>query len=99
MANLTHVDPAELRSTAKNLEEVEEEIARSVQKITEAMDLLDKGWVSTVKDQFLQVWRTDAEAMSEMMAQLSEVRETLLLAAETFERAEQESLSGVSRLR
>ena len=99
MANMTHVDAAKIRSTAQKLSDIDTSIFNCVEKLSDAMAALDKGWTSEVKASFMQTWAADAEALCEMIDQYVEVQEMLLEAAEDFDNTENEMAAQVAALR
>jgi uncharacterized protein YukE len=68
-------------------------------EISDAIETLDKGWVSEVKSGFMATYQQDWEAMQEMLGQLREINTALREAAADFDKTEQETLSGANALR
>lgn len=99
MANLSNVDADKIRATARKLGDIVEGIVDQVGKISDAMVSLDKGWISDVKDQFLEKWLEDSDALIEMMEQYEEVDSLLEQAAKTFEQNEEDMIAEVGKLK
>ena len=99
MANLTNADAAKIRSTAQKLADIDIDIIANVRKLVNTISTFDKGWQSEVKEQFMQNWQMDAEALVEMMDQYGEIQELLFQAAQEFENTESELMSKVQQLK
>ena len=69
MADMTNVDAAKLRQSASRIGNLASELSGNVNKINETLNNLSKSWVSDAATKFLQNWRTDEEALKEMVDQ------------------------------
>jgi uncharacterized protein YukE len=98
MSDLTNIDSAKILSAVGQLDGVVDRMNGCVNKFADAIENLDKGWVSEVKGPFMQSYQTDREAMQEMLAQLREVGVALREAAADFDKTENEALSGANAL-
>jgi WXG100 family type VII secretion target len=99
MANMSNVDSEQIMAAASQLDATVNSIANCVAKIKDAMQTLNNGWQSDVKEEFMSRYRTDEDAMSEMLEQYREVSEGLRNVAREFDKAEAEVKSNMSRLR
>ena len=99
MANLSNIDADKINATASKCGDIVEEIVSQVSKICDAMVSLDKGWISDVKDQFMEKWLEDSDALIEMMDQYDEVDRLLDQAAKTFDKNEEDMIAEVGKLR
>ena len=99
MPELCNVDSDRIMAAVSQLDGIVNSIAGGVGKIREAMAALDKGWMSGVKEEFMTRYRTDEEAMGEMLEQYREVSEQLKDIARDFDRTESEILGSISELR
>ena len=73
MADMTNVDAGKLRQSASRIGSLAGELSGNVNKINETINNLSKSWVSEAATRFLQNWRTDEEALKEMVDQYNEV--------------------------
>lgn len=99
MANLSNVDAEKISSTASKLMDIEAQILDLVGKIADDMVSLDKGWNSDVKNQFMNIWVKDSDAMIEMVDQYEELDNLLEETAKAFESNEEEMLAEVGKLK
>lgn len=99
MANMSNIDSEQIGSAVQQLDEIVAAITNQVAKVREAVDALDKGWVSGVKVEFMSRYRRDEEAMQEMLEQFREISLQLRETAADFDKTESEILSEVSSLR
>lgn len=98
MPDISNVDTEKILSAVGQLDSCVDRINGCVGKFADAIENLDKGWVSEVKGPFMVNYQRDWEAMQEMLAQLREVGTILREAAADFDKTENEMLSGVSAL-
>lgn len=98
MPDISNVDTEKILSAVGQLEGIVDRMNGSVAKFADAIENLDKGWVSEVKAGFMATYQTDMEAMQEMLSQLMEINTTLREAASDFDKSENETLSGVRAL-
>ncbi len=99
MADMTNVDAGKLRQSASRIGSLAGELSGNVSKINEAIGNLSKSWVSDAATQFLQNWKTDEEALLEMVDQYREVSDIMNELAQDFEASENESESLVSKIK
>lgn len=99
MAALSNADSEKIRSAVSRMDGIVESISGCVGKFADAIETLDKGWVSDVKADFMARYQKDWEAMQEMLAQYREIGAQLLEAAADLEKTESEALSSVRALR
>ncbi|MCR4786989.1 MAG: WXG100 family type VII secretion target [Lachnospiraceae bacterium] len=99
MADMTNVDAAKLRQTAQKIGNLASDLNGNVAKINDALNNLTKGWQSDAATQFMQNWRTDQEALKEMVDQYMEVSQLMTELAQDFDNSENEVGSLVSKLR
>lgn len=99
MADMTNVDSEKIGSTISQLDESVSNISTCVAKFKEAIAVLDKGWTSSVKSDFMTRYQKDEEAMQEMLGQYREINTQLRDTASDFEKTESEILSGASALK
>ncbi|MDR1589322.1 MAG: WXG100 family type VII secretion target [Oscillospiraceae bacterium] len=99
MADLSNVDSEKILSVASQLDGIVNSMAAQMRKVVDAVANLDKGWTSPVKAEFMSRYRRDEEAMSEMLAQYSEISVQLRETASDFDKTENEIMSGVSALK
>lgn len=98
MPDMSNIDSEKILSMTDQLDGIVDRMQGSVGKFTDAIEALDKGWVSEVKAGFMATWQTDWEAMQEMLAQLREVHEALRAAAADFDSTENDIASGMGAL-
>ena len=98
MADMTNVDAGRLRQTAQKIGSLAGDLSGNVAKINEALNNLAKSWQSEAATQFMQNWRTDEEALKEMVDQYNEVQEIMLELAQDFEASESETGDMVAKL-
>lgn len=98
MAALSNVDSEKIRSTVSRLDGIAESISGCVGKFADAIEALDKGWVSDVKADFMARYQKDWQAMQEMLLQYREISAQLLDTATDLEKTESEILSSVRAL-
>ena len=99
MADMTNVDAAKLRQSASRIGNLAGELSGNVNKINETLNNLSKSWVSEAATRFMQNWRTDEEALKEMVDQYREVSDIMNELAQDFEASENESESLVSKIK
>ena len=99
MSDLSNIDSEKILSAVGQLDGVVDRMNGCVGKFADAIENLDKGWVSEVKAGFMATYQKDWEAMQEMLAQLREICTTLREAASDFDKSENERMSGVNALR
>ena len=89
MADITNVDPQQILKTVSRLDTIVNGIAGSVGKIEDIMAALDKGWISSVKYEFMSRYQSDAEALREMIDQYEEISQLLTQCAKDYENADE----------
>jgi WXG100 family type VII secretion target len=96
---MSNVDSDKILSAVGQLEGIVDRMNGCVGKFADAIETLDKGWVSEVKAGFMATYQNDWEAMQEMLGQLHEINTMLREAAQDFDKTENETLSGANALR
>ncbi|MCR5000384.1 MAG: WXG100 family type VII secretion target [Lachnospiraceae bacterium] len=99
MADMTNVDAAKLRQSASRIGNLASELSGNVNKINETLNNLSKSWVSEAATKFLQNWRTDEEALKEMVDQYNEVADLMTELASDFDASENEVEGMVGKLK
>ena len=99
MPDISNIDSEKILATVNQLNGVVSRMNGCVGKFADAIETLDKGWVSEVKAEFMANYQSDWEAMQEMLAQLHEINDSLSDAASEFDKTESEISSSVSALR
>ena len=99
MPDISNIDSEKILSAASQLDGVVDRMNGCVGKFADAIEALDKGWVSEVKAGFMATYQLDWEAMQEMLFQLREINDGLREAAGDFDKTEGEITSGVKSLR
>lgn len=99
MADVSNVDAEKIRATVPQLEQVAAGLTAQVNKVKDAVANLDRGWISTVKAEFMTRYRKDEAAMQEMLEQFRELNDLLKETANDFEQTEREILSSFSVLK
>ena len=99
MADMTNVDAGKLRQTASKIGNLAGELNSNVSKIGETLNNLSKSWKSDAATRFLQNWRTDEEALKEMVEQYREVQDIMSELAQDIEASDNETESLVGKLR
>ena len=99
MADMTNVDAGKLRQTASRIGSLAGELSGNVSKINEALNNLSKSWQSEAATQFMQNWRSDEEALKEMVDQYNEVSEIMNELAQDFDASENEVEGLVSKVK
>ena len=99
MADITQVDSEKIRSTVNQLDNIVRQMNVCTNKFEEAIQNLDKGWISEAEGMFMANYQSDHYAMVEMVEQLTEINDNLRNAVGDFEKAENDTLSGVTSLR
>ncbi len=99
MADMTNVDAAKLRQSASRIGNLAGELSGNVNKINETLNNLSKSWVSEAATRFMQNWRTDEEALKEMVDQYREVADLMNELAADFNASENEVDGVVSKLK
>ena len=77
MSDTSNVDSDKILAAAGQLEGIVDRMNAQVMKFAEAVETLDKGWVSEVKTGFMSTYRADIDAMQEMISQLMELNTVL----------------------
>ncbi len=98
MPELSRIDLEKLSTYFGQAESAVDHLNSAVNSIFEAVETLDKGWMSEVKKDFMATYAIDKEAMQEMLAQLREFNQTLRDAAADFDKTEGEILDQVNAL-
>lgn len=96
---MTNVDAAKLRQSASRIGNLAGELSGNVNKINETLNNLSKSWVSEAATKFLQNWRTDEEALKEMVDQYNEVADLMNELASDFDASENEVEGMVGKLK
>ena len=99
MADMTNVDAAKLLQSASRIGNLAGELSGNVNKINETLNNLSKSWVSEAATRFLQNWRTDEEALKEMVDQYNEVADLMNELASDFDASENEVEGMVGKLK
>ena len=99
MSEASNVDSDKLLAAAAQLEGIVDRMNSQVKKFSEAIEALDKGWASDVKSVFMSTYRTDLDAMQEMISQLTELNVVLRESAADFDKTENEAIARVGSLR
>lgn len=99
MADMTNVDAGKLRQTASKIGSLASELSGNVNKINETLNNLSKSWQSEAATKFLQNWRTDEEALKEMVEQYREVSDLMNELAQDFNSSENEVDGLVGKLK
>ena len=99
MADMTNVDAAKLRQSASRIGNLAGELSGNVNKINETLNNLSKSWVSEAATRFMQNWRTDEEALKEMVDQYREVADLMNELAADFNASENEVEGMVGKLK
>ena len=99
MSDSSNVDSDKILAAAGQLEAVVDRMNAQVMQFADAVETLDKGWVSMVKTGFMTTYQSDIEAMHEMISQLHELNTVLRESAADFDKTENEAMSSVSSLR
>ena len=99
MADMTNVDAAKLSQSASRIGNLAGELSGNVNKINETLNNLSKSWVSEAATKFLQNWRTDEEALKEMVDQYNEVADLMNELASDFDASENEVEGMVGKLK
>lgn len=99
MADMTNVDAGKLRQTASKIGSLASELSGNVNKINETLNNLSKSWQSEAATKFLQNWRTDEEALKEMVEQYREVSDLMNELAQDFDSSENEVDGLVGKLK
>lgn len=98
MPDMSNVDSDKILSAVSRLNGITDAISVCTGKITDSVETLNKGWVSTVKTEFMTRYQKDWEAMQEMLAQYREISTQLQETAQEFDKTESELLSRISTL-
>ena len=99
MADMTNVDAAKLRQSASRIGNLAGELSGNVNKINETLNNLSKSWVSEAATRFMQNWRTDEEALKDMVDQYREVADLMNELAADFNASENEVDGMVGKLK
>jgi uncharacterized protein YukE len=98
MSDTSNIDSEKILSTCSQLDAVVERMDGYVMKFADAIERLDKGWVSEIKAGFMTNYQKDLEAMQEMISQLRELTTMLREAASDFDKTEEDVFSSVGSL-
>jgi uncharacterized protein YukE len=99
MPDISNIDSEKILSSVGQLDGIVDRMNGCVGKFADAIEALDKGWVSEVKGPFMANYQKDWDAMQEMLSQLREIGTALREAAADFDKTENEMLSGVNALK
>ena len=99
MPDMSNIDSEKIISAVGQLDGIVDRMNGCVGKFADAIENLDKGWVSEVKSGFMATYQNDWEAMQEMLAQLRELNASLRDAASDFDKMENDALAGANALR
>ena len=99
MADMTNVDAAKLRQTAQRIGSLASQLNSDVTKINDALNNLSKSWQSEAATQFMQNWRTDEEALKEMVDQYKEVQDIMTELAASYDSSEDEVSGMIGKLK
>ena len=99
MADMTNVDAGKLRQTASKIGSLAGELNGNVTKIGETLNNLTKSWKSEAATKFMQNWRTDEDALREMVEQYKEVQDIMNELAQDFDASDRETESMVGKLK
>ena len=99
MPDMSNIDSDKILSAVGQLEGIVDRMNGCAGKFADAIETLDKGWISEVKTGFMVTYQNDWEAMQEMLGQLREINTILREAAQDFDKTENETLSGANALR
>lgn len=99
MSEISNIDSEKISAAAGQLDGIVDRINGHIGKFADAVETLDKGWVSEVKNGFMEHYQWDFEAMQEMLGQLREITVILREAASDFDKTEGDILSSVNALR
>ena len=98
MPDISNIDSEKILSAVGQLDSIVDRMNGNVSKFADAIETLDKGWVSEIKGEFMANYQTDWEALQEMLMQLREVSTILREAASDFDKKENEIISSVGAL-
>ena len=99
MSDISNIDSDKIAARANQLDGVVDRISNCVNKFGEVIENLDKVWVSEVKGEFMKSYRSDMDAMQEMLSQLRELNSVLKETAADFDKTENEILGNVRALK
>lgn len=99
MSDISNIDSDKIAASANQLDGVVDRISNCVNKFGEVIENLDKVWVSEVKGEFMKSYRSDMDAMQEMLSQLRELNSVLKETAADFDKTENEILGNVRALK
>ena len=92
MPDISNVDSEKILSAVSQLDGIVDRMNGCVGKFADAVETLDKGWVSDIKTGFMANWNKDWEALQEMIMQLREINSGLREAASDFDKTESDIL-------
>jgi uncharacterized protein YukE len=95
---MSNVDSEKIVSTVSQLDAATDAMMAQMRKIVEAVSALDKGWVSTVKAEFMTRYQRDEQAMQEMLEQYNEISRGLKDIAADLDKTESDIESSVRAL-
>lgn len=98
MSDLSNIDSEKILSAVGQMDGIVDRMSGCVDKFADAIETLDKGWISEVKTDFMRTYQGDWEAMQEMLSQLRELNTMLREAAADFDKTENEIASGAGAL-
>jgi uncharacterized protein YukE len=99
MSDMSNIDSDKIAASANQLDGVVDRMRNSVGKFGEVIENLDKVWVSEVKGEFMKSYRSDMDAMQEMLSQLREINSMLKETAADFDKTENEIMGNVRALK
>ena len=99
MPDISNIDGEKILAAASQLEGIVDRLNKSVMKFADAIETLDKGWVSEVKAGFMSTYKVDIDAMHEMLSQLMEINAGLREAASDFDKTESDILGSFGALK
>ena len=98
MPELSNIDSEKILSAAGQLDGIVDRMNGCVMKFADAIETLDKGWVSEVKSGFMANYQNDIGAMQEMISQLHEITGGLRDAASDFNKTESDIIGSFGAL-
>lgn len=87
---MTNVDTGRIKSVVSQMDNLVEGMRADNAKIREAISALDKGWNAESKTKFMTRFRSEEEALAEMLEQYLEIGQVLREAADDFDKTETE---------
>ncbi len=99
MGELSNVNSANITASAGKMEAEISNVQSGITMFRDAISKLNNTWTGESKNVFMQSFETDSEAMNEMVAQMSEVCESLKHMAQTYDESESNISSRLQSLR